>query len=50
MYFWILFGVVNQPSTTDSASGKFNKSIAGSLDVDALLLSRLGLIGQSDSA
>jgi hypothetical protein len=50
MYCWILFGVVNQPSTTGSASGKFNKSIPGSLDVDALLLSRLGLIGQSDSA
>jgi hypothetical protein len=50
MYCWILFGVVNQPSTTGSVSGKFNKSIAGILDVDALLLSRLGLIGQSDSA
>jgi hypothetical protein len=50
MYCWILFGVVNQPTTTGSAAGKFNKSIAGSLDVDALFLSRLGLIGQSDSA
>ena len=47
MYCWILFGVVNQPITTGSAPGKFNKSIAGSLDVDALLLSRFGLIGQS---
>jgi hypothetical protein len=50
MYCWILFGVLNQPSTTGSVSDKFNKSIAGSLDVDALLLSRLGLIVQSDSA
>jgi hypothetical protein len=50
MYCWILFCVVNQPTTTGSAAGKFNNSIAGSLDVDALLLSRLGLIGQSDSA
>jgi hypothetical protein len=50
MYCWILFGVVNQPSTTGSASGKFNKSISGSLDVDALLLSRLGLIGHCNSA
>jgi hypothetical protein len=50
MYCWILFGVLNQPSTTGSVSDKFNKSIAGSLDVDALLLSRLGLIVQSDCA